>query len=77
MPKSKKLWNTSGVLKSYTDAKGAYHAVEAWTGPKTGMIKAMAEDVERLKANGFTDRDPNPKPEKKAPAPKPPAEEGG
>ncbi|MEE9198079.1 MAG: hypothetical protein V3U45_08025 [bacterium] len=82
MAKAKQLWNVSGVLKSFTDDKGAYQVVEPWTGPKTGSVKALPEDVARLMDSGFTDRDPRPKPKKAAATAaatvsEGPAEEGG
>ncbi len=82
MAKPKQLWNVSGVLKSFTDAEGLYWAVEPWTGPKTGSIKALPEDMDRLMKNGFTDQDPNPTKKKAAAAAaatvaEAPAEEGG
>ncbi len=89
MAKAKQLWNTSGVLKSYTDAEGLYQVVRPWDEVHGGGdIEILEDDVDRLMKNGFTDQDPNP-----APAPEPkkkkaaaaaaataaeaPAEEGG
>ncbi len=82
MVKAKKLWNTSGVLKSFTDAEGVYQVARPWDEIHGGGdVEVLEDDIDRLMKNGFTDQDPNPQPEpkpkKKAPAPKPPAEEEG
>ncbi len=53
MTKSKKLWNVAGFSKSFTDAKGTYHAVD-----HNGEVKAPTKDVPRLLADGFTDTKP-------------------
>ncbi len=85
MAKAKQLWNTSGVLKSFTDTSGTYQVIRPWDEAHGGGgVEVEEADVKRLMDNGFTDQNPSPKSEpapkpkkKKASAPKPPAEEGG